>query len=73
MERSTIKLARVQCDVEFLRMCLIYGLTGKFIRFKLANKHLASSSKVKKFQGELLSIEYSEKFKNINRIKREIN
>ena len=49
VERLTIKLAKAQCDVEFLRTCLIYGLTPKLIRFKLANKHLASSPKAKNF------------------------
>jgi hypothetical protein len=61
IERLTIKLAKAQCDNEFLRMCLIYGLTPKFIKFKLANRHLASSPRVKKFQRELLLIEYTEK------------
>ena len=53
-------------------MCFIYGLTPSFIRFKLAYKHL-TSPKVKKFQRELLSMEYSEKLKNLAKIKKELN
>ncbi|CAF1529004.1 unnamed protein product, partial [Rotaria sp. Silwood1] len=42
MERFIVKLAKIQSNIEFLRMCLIYNLIPKFIRFKLANKHFAS-------------------------------
>ncbi len=73
MERLTIKSAKVQCDIDFIRMCLIYNLTPKFIRFKLANKHLASSPIVKKFQRELLMLEYNQKQKNLIKIRKELN
>ncbi|CAF4133379.1 unnamed protein product, partial [Adineta steineri] len=72
MERLTIKSAKVQCDIDFIRMCLIYNLTPKFIKFKLANKHLAASPAVKKFQRELLMIEYNQKQKSLIKIKKEL-
>ena len=37
MERLKKKLITARCDTEFIKMCLIYGLTPKFVRFKLSN------------------------------------
>ena len=71
VERLNIKSAKAQCDIEFLRMCLIYGLTSKF-RFRLANKQLASSLKVLKFQRQLLSIEHSQKQRHLTKLKKEL-
>ena len=31
MERLKKKLIKAQCDTEFIRMCLIYDLTSKFV------------------------------------------
>ncbi|CAF3329657.1 unnamed protein product [Rotaria sp. Silwood2] len=55
-----------ECNVES-------GCTAEFLRFKLANKHLASLPKVKKFQCQLLLKEYNEKQKNLIGINKELN
>ena len=73
MERISKKLVKAQCDVEFVRMCLIYDLQPKFVRFKLSNKNLASSLKIKKFQRQLLLSEYLEKQKRVKKLKTEID
>ncbi|CAF1171694.1 unnamed protein product [Didymodactylos carnosus] len=73
IERKTIKLVKAQCDIEFLRYCLIHSLTPKFVRFKLSNKKLQNSSKVKAFQRQLLTTEYIQKLKVVKNMKQELN
>ncbi len=53
-------------------MCLIHDLKSKFVRFKLSNRNLATISKIKKFQRQLLLSEYLGKRKQAKKIKKRI-
>jgi hypothetical protein len=72
MEKITKKLIKAQCDINFLRMCLIHDLKPKFVRFKLSNKKLNTTNKVKKFQRQLLLSEYIEKQKQVKKLTKEL-
>ena len=63
MERLKKKKIKGQCDTQFIRMYLIYDLTSNFVRFKLSNLNHIKSSKIKKFQRQLLTAGYREKQK----------
>ncbi len=71
--RTTKKLIKGQCDTEFLRMCLINDLKPKFVRFKLSNRNLRTTAKVKKFRRHLLLVEYEEKQKQAKKLGKELD
>jgi hypothetical protein len=54
-------------------MCLINALKPKFVRFKLSNRNLRTTAKVKKFRRHLLLVEYEEKQKQAKKLGKELD
>ena len=71
-ERLTIKYQKIKCDVEFLRLCLIYNLIPKFIRFKLWKPELKTHSHYQQYQRHCILTEYKTCNKDSLKLKKEI-
>ena len=65
-EKCDFKFRKCYLDLRFLLDCKKNGVTPKFIRFKLANRHLNSSHVYWKCQLRLLEEEIKSKPKRIN-------
>ena len=72
LEKTFLKLQKNKCDLEFLRICIIYKLTPSFIRINLWKKQHKNSSEYKNFQLFCLMKEYKQKQKEINNSEKEI-
>ena len=64
---SSTRLCKLSLDKEFLVKCKIFGLTPKFLRFKLYKKSLLTSRLYKKWQLELLENEINLKNKYLSK------
>ena len=60
-ESLDFKLRKSQLDIDFVEKCIKNQLTPKFVQFKVANKHLRSSSAYKICQRKLLVEELAAK------------
>ena len=65
-EKCDFKLRKCHLDLRFLLDCKKNGVIPKFLRFKLANKHLNNSHVYRKCQHRLLEEEIKSKRKRIN-------
>ena len=72
LEKTSLKLQKNKCDLEFLRICVIYKLTPNFIRINLWKKLHKNSNEYKNFQLLCLMKEYKQKQKEINNSEKEI-
>ncbi|CAF1481890.1 unnamed protein product, partial [Didymodactylos carnosus] len=72
-ERLTLKLQKTKCDLEYLRLCLIYGLTPTFIKIKLWKKRMKNHQQYELFKRYCLQQEYASRFKDLKRYEEEIN
>ncbi|CAF3800158.1 unnamed protein product [Rotaria sp. Silwood1] len=70
-EKLFIKLLKIKCDGEFVRICLIYNLTPKFVKYKLWNKAYMKKKIYKQHQRHYLQFEYHNKFKQVNKLEAE--
>ena len=64
-------MRKCQLDLRFLLDCKKNGVITKFIRFKLANRHLKNSHVHKKCQTRLLQEEVKSKQKRINTLEKD--
>ena len=58
LERLTQKYEKSKCDIEYLRLCLIYNVTPKFVRFKLWKNKMKSDEAYRHFQRHCIQTEY---------------
>ena len=65
-EKCDFKLRKCHLDLRFLLDCKKNGVIPKFLRFKLANRHLNNSHVYRKCQLRLLEEEIKSKRKRIN-------
>ena len=65
-EKCNFKLRKCHLDPRFLLDCKKSGVIPKFLRFKLANRHLNNSHVYRKCQLRLLEEEIKSKRKRIN-------
>jgi hypothetical protein len=72
-ERLTARYQKSKCDIEYLRLCLIYNLTPKFIRFKLWKNELKSEKQYQQFQRQCILTEYKNRNRDSIKIKNEID
>ena len=70
-EKCDFKLRKCHLDLKFLLDCKNNGVIPKFLRFKLANRHLKNSHVYKKCQIRLLEEEIRSKQKKINTLKKD--
>ena len=49
-EELFIKLQKSKCDLEFIRLCIIYKLTPTFVKISLWKKRIKASNEYKSFQ-----------------------
>ena len=54
LERTSIRLTKAKCHLQFLNTCKLYNLTPKFLRFKLYDKRLHRTDHYKAYQRKLL-------------------
>ena len=54
LERTSIRVTKAKCHLQFLNTCKLYNLTPKFLRFKLYDKRLYRSDHYKTYQRRLL-------------------
>ena len=71
-ERLTIKYQKSKCDVEFLRLCLIYNLIPKFIRLKFWKPELKTHGLYQQYQRHCILTEYKTHNKDSLKLKKEI-
>ena len=71
-EKLTKKLQKIKCDLEFLRCCLIYNLTPKFIRFKVPNLTNKSKQQLINFQRHCIQEEFNKHYKHSCKLEKEI-
>jgi len=72
-ERLTTRYQKSKCDIEYLRLCLIYNLTPKFIRFKLWKDNLKSQKQYQQFQRQCILTEYKNRNRDSIKLKNEID
>ena len=70
-EKCDFKLRKCHLDLRLLLDCKKNGVIPKFLRFKLANRHLKSSHVYKKCQIRLLEEEIKSKRKRINTLEKD--
>ncbi|CAF5057778.1 unnamed protein product, partial [Rotaria sp. Silwood1] len=70
-EKLFIKLLKIKCDGEFVRICLIYNLTPKFVKYKLWNKAYMKKKIYQQHQRHYLQFEYHNKFKQVYKLEAE--
>ena len=70
-EKCDFKLRKCHLDLRFLLDCKKNGVIPKFLRFKLANRHLKNSHVYKKCQIRLLEEEIKSKRKRINTLEKD--
>ena len=62
------KVIKHRASLKFLKACVVYNLTPKFIRFKLYRPDLQFAKRVGKFRKQLLVKELECKEKNLSRL-----
>ena len=70
-EKCDFKLRKCHLDLRFLLDCKKNGVIPKFLRFKLANRHLKNSHVYMKCQIRLLEEEIKSKRKKINTLEKD--
>ncbi|CAF2145990.1 unnamed protein product [Rotaria magnacalcarata] len=71
-EKLSIKIQKGKCDLEFLRLCIIYRLTPSFIKIKLWKKKTETSTQYKNFQFYCIKQEYTRRHKEIIKYQKEL-
>ena len=64
VEKLTVKLQKCKCDLEFIRLCIIYKLTPTFVKISLWKERLKRTNNYKSFQHFCLQKEYKHRFKD---------
>ncbi|CAF2140345.1 unnamed protein product [Rotaria magnacalcarata] len=72
-EQLTKKIQKVRCDLEFLRTCLIYNLTPRFIQLRALNRSFISKEQNLLFKRQCLQQEFNSHYKINNRLESELN
>ena len=67
-ERESIKLAKAECDLNFLQTCKDANLCPVFLRFKMSNHRLQKSSEKNRSDRRFLNKEINDKEKNCARL-----
>ena len=70
-ERTDYKYRKAKLDLEFLETCEHHEFTPHFLRFKLSNRNLQSTSAYRSCQKRLLKEEISQKKSKIRHFERE--
>ncbi|CAF1170476.1 unnamed protein product [Didymodactylos carnosus] len=70
LEKLKIKQVRVEQGIEFIRICLLYDASPKFVRFKAYNKQFHDSNKYRELSRSILYDSYQVKKKEFETIKR---
>ena len=73
IEKLTIKLQKCKCDLEFIRLCIIYNLTPTFIKINLWKKRLKDTSQYAQFKQFCLKKEYQNRYKGSTKYEKEAN
>jgi hypothetical protein len=72
-EKLSIKSQKCKCDLEFLRLCIIYRLTPSFVQINLWKKRIKSTHEYSAFQHFCLKQEYDNRHKDHIKYEKEIN
>ena len=72
LERIKLKHYRLEQNTEFLRICLIYNVIPKFIRFKPYSKHFKHNHKYQELCRSMLYNLFKEQRKRLNKLNSEI-
>lgn len=72
-ESLTKRLQKAKCDTAFLRYCLLYNLSPKFIRIRLWKPGLMNSTKYKEFQRDCLLREYDTREKQARQLEKSLS
>jgi hypothetical protein len=73
VEKLSIKHQKCKCDLEFIRLCIIYRLTPTFVQINLWKKRIKCTNEYSNFQHFCLKKEYDSRFKASIRLEKEIN
>ena len=58
VEKLSLKLQKSKCDLEFIRLCIIYQLTPTFLHIKMWKKRIKRTNEFKQFQQHCLKNEF---------------
>ena len=72
-EKLSRKLQKAKCDIEFLRCCLIYNLTPKFLNIRLWKPGLKTSEKYKSFQRNCLIREFETRQRQSRQLENQVS
>ena len=72
-EKLSTKVQKAKCDLEFLRLCLIYQLTPKFVKIKLWKKRIKCTTEYTEFQQFCLKEEYKSRHKDVVKYEKELS
>lgn len=70
VKKFYLHVEQVRLDIRFLKSCRTQDIIPKFLWFKTANQHLASSSAYKTSQRRLLNAELNYKYQHPNKLKK---
>ena len=73
IEKLSTKLQKCKCDLEFIRLCLIYNLTPTFVKIKLWKKRIKTTSEFSHFKQFCLKKEYQNRYKDSIKYETETN
>ena len=72
IEKLSIKYQKCKCDLEFLRLCIIYRLTPAFVQINLWKKRIKCTNEYSSFQHFCLKQEYDNRYKDSIKCDKEI-
>ena len=71
-EKLSIKCQKCKCDLEFLRLCIIYCPTTSFVKINLWKKRIKSTEQYLSFQYFCLKTKYGNRYKGSIKYEKEI-
>ena len=71
-EKRTKKHQKTKCHIGFVRYCLMYNLTPKFVKFKMAQRTRHSNQLIIQLQRNHLQHEFNQHLKLSKKMEREI-
>ena len=73
MGKLSIQLQKCKCNLEFVRLRIIYKLTPTFVKITLWEKKIKATSEYRSFQHYCLQQEYKNHFKDSIKYEKELN
>ena len=73
IEKLSIKLQKAKCDLEFIRLCIIYKLTPTFLKINLWKKRMKNTNEFSVFKNACLKKEFQNRHNDNIKLTEQIN